>query len=268
MQGDIAPPQLPRVKMDRAYFTRKFTPMTDDEFKQEIAAENFESHSIWQRMCAAARSFRSPQERRRIMIAEYLKDSDDDKAGGPGVMSQWDEDGAVVCLCTAHRLERCTRCFYDFVDMNASARAEARMEKQQLCGNNCKRPGILACTCNKVRYCSESCQQQNWQQHRSTGCTGVFIPRQIPTTTRRDRPLMELPVGARLRLKQERVNALIAEGRRLSEKELTLVIVKLNSCSLDKYNRTHDDDDLPSYTIKYDSSSTACTIPEIGRAHV
>jgi hypothetical protein len=38
MQGDIAPPQLPRVKMDRAYFTRKFTPMTDDEFKQEIAA--------------------------------------------------------------------------------------------------------------------------------------------------------------------------------------------------------------------------------------
>ncbi len=72
---------------------------------------------------------------------------------------------------------------------------------------------------------------------------------------------MELPVGARPRLKQERVNALIAEGRRLSEKELTLVIVKLNSCSLDKYNRTHDDDDLPSYSIKYDSSSTACTVP-------
>jgi hypothetical protein len=184
------------------------------------------------------------------MIEEYLKDERDDDVGGPGVMSEWDEDGAVICLCTAHRLERCNRCFMDFVEMNAAAREEERMEKQQLCGNDCKRPGVFACTCTKVRYCSDSCQMQHWPLH-SRGCTGVFIPRQIPTISRRTMPLMELPVGARLRLKQERVNALIAEGRRLKEKELTLTIIKLNSCSLDKYKRTHDDDDLPSYTIKY-----------------
>jgi len=157
--------------MDRAYYKRKFTPMTEEEFREQIAAENFDSDSIWQRMCNAARGCQSSEERRRVMIADYLKDSDDDGAGGPGVMSEWDEGGAVICLCTAHRLDRCNRCFMDFVEMNASARAEARMEAQQLCGNNCKRPGILACTCHKVRYCSERCQQQNWAHHRSSqGC--------------------------------------------------------------------------------------------------
>jgi hypothetical protein len=148
--------------------------MSEEEFKDEISslmqASAFEP--LWQRMCQRASGCRSAEERHRVvrvMIEEYLKDDKDDDIGGPGVMSQWDEDCAIICLCKSHRLERCNRCFMDFVEMNANAREEERMEKQQLCGNNCKRPGVFACSCTKVCYC---CQLQRWPLLRR-GCTGV-----------------------------------------------------------------------------------------------
>jgi hypothetical protein len=68
----------------------------EDEISGQMQASAFEP--LWQRMCQKASGCRSAEERHLVMTREYLKDNRDDNIGGPGVMSEWDEDGAIICL--------------------------------------------------------------------------------------------------------------------------------------------------------------------------
>ena len=98
-------------------------------------------------------------------------------------MDSYDENGAEICICTAHRLEYCLKCAYDFRDMNDTERKRARMHRIAGCwAAECENSGTQQCSaCMIARYCSPACQKTHWKAEHKKKCKKMKAP--PPTNT-------------------------------------------------------------------------------------
>ena len=138
--------------------------------------------------------------------------------------------------------------------------------------SNCPNKGIKTTkTCSRCRiakYCSKECQTAHWKIHKKDCSQPVPIERSLG-----GKVLKQYNRGTRCRLKQERIDVLLAEGRELSDVNSCFTILRYVPSKRGKHIRRvhprtgevimmYDEEDLPSYIIRYDDSpDDECAIP-------
>lgn len=130
------------------------------------------------------------------------------------------DDGSMVC--EEHGLDYCHRCCLDFRDMNADNSEQMATAEAITCSRtNCFNKGTLCCSrCKMALYCSASCQKLHWKDHKMNCIQAGMVE---PTF---GGALVQHSKGTKCRLKQPRIDALIAEGRHQTEAAVTVTVLR------------------------------------------